>query len=305
MSSQHRITEPGQLDELPAEEIRRRCAALIKAKTRDWPPESRERIYDLVPEAALEIRKAFKTNPTLDGRNVGFAEFFAARLFTTLRKRDQKDHPEFYDEKGRYARRELLARDADELDQHGKPPSPLGSQKSSDDSRDHLQSRLDRGETEDRGGEDRKDRDSEMLHDASDETWFLNVSSKGRRRSKKRPDPTGRQAIRNLNDEARRQVGPIPIGKNLDRLVYRMLRASMVPASVNGIIRLTRRIWDNGAEPISGRQAAKELGHEDYKTKPATGPSIEIAEELHEQIELGYLEEPPAFKSEPDAEKIL
>jgi hypothetical protein len=95
------LEHPQQLEELDANELVERCRPLIR-RAGLATPEAFPRHAENLALAAVELAVQWEQDPTLDGRHVGFGEFFASRLASKLRELDRKQQPELYDSSKRY-----------------------------------------------------------------------------------------------------------------------------------------------------------------------------------------------------------
>jgi hypothetical protein len=59
-------------------------------------------VRDNIPSACAEVALEWKRSPRLQGRQVGFAEYLAARLYAKLHELDQEQHPHLYDDHRKY-----------------------------------------------------------------------------------------------------------------------------------------------------------------------------------------------------------
>jgi hypothetical protein len=95
------LEQPQELEELNAQELVERCRPLLR-RAGLTTPEAWPRHVENLALAAVELAASWEQDPTLDGRPVGFGEFFATRLASQLRELDRKQQPELYDSSKRY-----------------------------------------------------------------------------------------------------------------------------------------------------------------------------------------------------------
>jgi hypothetical protein len=95
------LEHPGQLEELDAKELVERCRPLLR-RAGLATPKAFPRHAENLALAAFELAAKWDRDPTLDGRRVGFGEFFATRLANQLRELDRQQQPELYDSSKRY-----------------------------------------------------------------------------------------------------------------------------------------------------------------------------------------------------------
>jgi hypothetical protein len=95
------LEHPQELEELDAKELVERCRPLLR-RAGLTTPEAWPRHVENLALAAVELAVRWEQDPTLDGRPVGFGEFFATRLASQLRELDRKQQPDLYDSSKRY-----------------------------------------------------------------------------------------------------------------------------------------------------------------------------------------------------------
>ena len=97
-----RISDPDELARLSPDEVIERVRPLFgkgKLVERD---ERFVRLRPDIPGVCAELADRWRDEPRLDGSEVPFGEYLAARLRTTLLALDQKQQPELYDAHRRY-----------------------------------------------------------------------------------------------------------------------------------------------------------------------------------------------------------
>jgi hypothetical protein len=96
------IRDPDELGSLTASELFQRLLPLLRHGNLLSNPQRRERICLNLASVCFELAADWKRSPTLSGRRVGFADYFAARLCSCVRELDQEQCPELYDEHRRF-----------------------------------------------------------------------------------------------------------------------------------------------------------------------------------------------------------
>jgi hypothetical protein len=96
------IAEPDELRELTSEELFERLRPLLRQGGLLTNYERLQRITPNLPSVCFELAAEWQQSPRLDGKDVPFREYLAARLRTRLLALDQEQHPNLYDSHGRY-----------------------------------------------------------------------------------------------------------------------------------------------------------------------------------------------------------
>jgi hypothetical protein len=263
-----RITTAGQLETLEPKELQKRLRPIVRSYVRKATSEEVDALMEGALLAAVEVAKMYELDPSLDNRAVvPFGEFLPAKLKWPLIEVDRKSRPQMYDDRGIY----LGAGGSLEVRE---PESP----------------------------DERVEKRTQLLPVASTveiakarETRHAQLASAIDPQSIGNPNPNERdsvsfEAIHGAAAEHIRteELDRTRFGRFLDDF-GRMLRQRYPVASTLPPMRWLVREWDEGL--LTPRQKGKELGYEDYKTRPPT----QMANELNEALgEIGFGSETPA-----------
>src|SRR5438105_2874469 len=99
----HRIEDPADLERLSTGDLADSVWPLVRrggkaATSKAW----RERVAENIPSLCAELAAEWKLSPRLHGREVGFGEYFAAKVGWKLHQLDRQQNPHLYDGHGTY-----------------------------------------------------------------------------------------------------------------------------------------------------------------------------------------------------------